>query len=91
METFQITNIVKKIIKIYNLQNKIYNNNNFNNKWKFDEIIKSELSLKEIDNKFKENNNNLDYLNRKLENNFNIKNNLSEQFDKNLFKQNFFN
>ena len=48
------------------------------------------MRLREIDNRFRENNNNLEYLNRKLENNFNLKNNLSNQFDLRKFNQNFF-
>ena len=80
------------------LKNKIYcpnenynlNYDEFNNKCKYDELTKNELRLREIDNRFRENNNNLEYLNRKLENNFNLKNNLSNQFDLRKFNQNLF-
>ena len=49
------------------------------------------MRLREIDNKFRENNNNLEYLNRRLENNFNLKNNLSNQFEIRNLNQNLFN
>ena len=78
------------------LRNRIYcPNNNLNyeefiNKCKYDELTRNEMRLREIDNKFRENNNNLEYLNRRLENNFNLKNNLSNQFEIRNLNQNLF-